>query len=58
MPDIQLLMLSTWSGWRMLIGRAAVLLAVNGIISTTTGSVKDCGVGYGCLLPGWGFILK
>jgi hypothetical protein len=42
-----------------LIGGAAVLLVANGIIEdgkADAGSVKDCGVGQGCALPGWGFL--
>jgi hypothetical protein len=42
-----------------LIGRAAVLLLANGIIEdgkAAAGSVKDCGVGQGCTLAGWGFL--
>jgi hypothetical protein len=44
-----------------LIGGAAVLLVANGIIEDVkadAGSVKDCGVGQGCTLPGWGGILE
>jgi len=42
-----------------LIGGAAVLLVANGIIRTAKQLPevsRDCGVGQGCTLAGWGFL--